>query len=451
MDRWLRFLLVAAVVLLLLLPSVARAQVCTPLEEAVLAVNEARYADALQILQPLAEQGDADAQNVLGGLYIQGWGVDTDFELARSWFEKSAAQGNPMGCYNLGGMYANGIGVEQDCARAVELVRRPAEAGNPIGQVNLGALYADGSRCTPRDFDEALHWFRAAAEQGDPLGQHSLGAMYANGLGVEQDYVTAMSWYRKAAEQGFVESQSILGWMYEFGEGVVPDPEQAVAWYRLAAAQGDARALQRLDALEAGGGEPQDKRLATYMAAPAAALAMEYNHLETVFLMLEIATELHVGDLVVNDDNREEFRAELSAVRTAMSNAMQQRGSVDLRGRYQGEATIACGRLPSMWAEGMAKGYLGDAEIVQAGHEFTLLHEVRADSMHGVEVPGTVVEDALVFSDTMNTDFVFVGHADAGTIVVRPDTEFILAGWPDWVVAPERSDLAACTVTLTRH
>lgn len=451
MDRWLRFFLVAAALLLLLIPSVAFTQQCTPLEEAVIAVNEARYEEALELLQPLAGQGNSDAQNVLGGLYLQGLGVSRDYAQARDWFEASAAQGNPLACYNLGGMYANGIGVTQDCEKAIELVRRPAEAGLPIGQVNLGALYAEGSACTPQDFAEALHWFREAAEAGDPLGQHSLGAMYANGEGVEQDYVAAMDWYVKAAEQGLAESQAILGWMYEFGEGVEPNLKRAAEWYRLAALQGDARAQQRLQAIEAGSDTgPRAKMLATYMAAPAQALAMEYNRVETVFSMIDIATTLHVGGIVIDDANREQMRAEFLAMQEAMLAALRQRGAVDIGGRYAMSATSSCARLPSMWAEGVAGGYLGDPEIRQDGHEFLMLQDVRADIDQSMETPGVIVEDVMIFSDMMNADFIFTGHADAGSIVIRPDSAFILDGWPEWVAAPERRDLEACRVTLTR-
>ncbi len=41
-----------------------------------------------------AEQGNAKAQFELGGMYIQGYGVEEDAELAFEWFEKSALQGN---------------------------------------------------------------------------------------------------------------------------------------------------------------------------------------------------------------------------------------------------------------------------------------------------------------------------------------------------------------------
>lgn len=447
----LRFLRTGAAMLVLLPALFAQAQLCTPLEDAILAVNEGRYDDALELLRPLAEGGDADAQNVLGGLYMQGWGVAQDVAEARRWYEQSAAQDNPLALYNLGGMYANGIGVERDCGRALALVHRPAEAGDPVGQVNLGALYADGGPCIAQDYSEAVRWFSAAAGQGDPLGQHSLGAMYANGTGVPQDYSAAMSWYRKAALQGYAGSQAILGWMYEFGQGVDPDPGQAAHWYRLAAEQGDTRAALRLQAVESGATGAGDSLVAAYLETPAEALALEHARVTLVLNLLDIATTLHFGDLVVTDENREQTQSEFANLRVAIEEAMRRRGAVDFGGRYSASATKACKRIPAMWAAGVAERKLGSPEIRQSGNEFTMLQSLRGDERMPLEMTGTVVEDVLVFADFMNSDFIFVGHGDDREIVFAPGSDYILASWPDWVPAPKRGDLDACRVTLERE
>lgn len=44
--------------------------------------------------QSLAEQGNADAQFLLGNAYYNGNGVPQDYNQAISWWQKSAAQGN---------------------------------------------------------------------------------------------------------------------------------------------------------------------------------------------------------------------------------------------------------------------------------------------------------------------------------------------------------------------
>jgi TPR repeat protein len=51
------------------------------------------YATALQEWQPLADQGDASAQNNLGFMYYKGTGVPQDYVLAHMWWNLAAAQG----------------------------------------------------------------------------------------------------------------------------------------------------------------------------------------------------------------------------------------------------------------------------------------------------------------------------------------------------------------------
>ena len=52
------------------------------------------YATALREWKPLAEQGNADAQNNLGVIYNNGWGVMLDFVRAHMWFNIAASSGN---------------------------------------------------------------------------------------------------------------------------------------------------------------------------------------------------------------------------------------------------------------------------------------------------------------------------------------------------------------------
>ena len=52
------------------------------------------YATALREWKPLAEQGNADAQNNLGVIYNNGWGVLLDFVRAHMWFNIAASSGH---------------------------------------------------------------------------------------------------------------------------------------------------------------------------------------------------------------------------------------------------------------------------------------------------------------------------------------------------------------------
>ena len=72
------------------------------------------FATALKEWQPLAEQGNANAQNNLGLMYVNGQGVLQDYAEAVKWYRLSAEQGNADAQRNLGSMYEYGDGVLQD-------------------------------------------------------------------------------------------------------------------------------------------------------------------------------------------------------------------------------------------------------------------------------------------------------------------------------------------------
>ena len=114
------------------------------LEEGLSAVQRGDYATALQHFEPLAEQGDTDAQFNLGLMYDLGSGVTEDDAEAAMWYRRSAEQGHAVAQFNLGVMYDNGEGVAQNALEAVAWYRRAAEQGYSEAQHNLGVIYASG-------------------------------------------------------------------------------------------------------------------------------------------------------------------------------------------------------------------------------------------------------------------------------------------------------------------
>jgi hypothetical protein len=119
-------------------------------------------ADDLKALQQKAEQGDAEAQFMLGIAYIGGLGVPQDSAQAFQWIRKAALQGNASGQSGLGAMYEGGNGVTQDYAQAAAWYRKAAEQGAATAQALLGKLYRDG-KGIPQDSIEALKWTSLAA------------------------------------------------------------------------------------------------------------------------------------------------------------------------------------------------------------------------------------------------------------------------------------------------
>ena len=79
------------------------------------AYQEGRYPAALRLARPLADEGDARAQSVLGLLYYRGLGgVPENKAEAVTWFRHAADQGDAQAQYNLGLSYAKGEASEPD-------------------------------------------------------------------------------------------------------------------------------------------------------------------------------------------------------------------------------------------------------------------------------------------------------------------------------------------------
>ena len=163
------------------------------------AYDAGHYDAAVQKLRPLADEGDMQAQFLLGQMHESGQGVPIDYAKAAD-----------------------------DYRKAAELDYAPAED-------RLGQLYRRGWGVR-RDYGQAVHWFEASARAGDPAGATDLGEMYAAGLGVPESYAEGIKWYRLAASRGDGRAENDLGLMYEYGEGVGQDIRLAYMWCDLAAA-----------------------------------------------------------------------------------------------------------------------------------------------------------------------------------------------------------------------
>jgi TPR repeat protein len=61
-----------------------------PFEDGAAAYKSGDYATAIRLWQPLADQGNADAQTQLGFMYWKGQGVSPDNSVAVSWYRKAA-------------------------------------------------------------------------------------------------------------------------------------------------------------------------------------------------------------------------------------------------------------------------------------------------------------------------------------------------------------------------
>ena len=114
-----------------------------------------------------AEQGDAGAQNHLGGMYLKGQGVAKDIEQAINWYGKAADQGDADASYSIGLIYKDGYHGDSEASII------------PIKHTLIR---------------KAFIWFTKAAEQGNKRAQFELSLISAG------EYARALLYRRDSGE-----------------------------------------------------------------------------------------------------------------------------------------------------------------------------------------------------------------------------------------------------------
>ncbi len=131
--------------------------VAEPYKDALAAWRRGEYAIAYRIWEPLAHQGDPEAQFYLGYMNEYGQGVTRNDVEAIGWYRMAADQDDAVAQFRLGDLYSSGQG-------------------------------------SPPNASQAAQWYRLAADQGLGGAQFELGMMYAKGNGIPQDHVLAHMW-----------------------------------------------------------------------------------------------------------------------------------------------------------------------------------------------------------------------------------------------------------------
>jgi len=208
--------------------------------------------DQRQALIAAAQAGNVDAQSQLGDIYRVGDEfTKQDYAEALRWYRLAAEQGEPNAENNLGAMYDNAFGVPKDMAEAARWYRLSADQGLSTAQFNLAECLLYGNGVNEDEF-EAAQWLHKAAAQGHIEALSELGDLYRWGHGVERRIVNAAELHVTAALAGNAQSAASLGdyrediekealsgrmlaslclaKMYDRGLGVPEDKAKMLAW-----------------------------------------------------------------------------------------------------------------------------------------------------------------------------------------------------------------------------
>ena len=199
------------------------------LREGEAAFAQRDWRTAVRELKPLADQGNARAQFLMGGVarFNQEAGREDPTE-AINWYRKAAAQGLPEAQRELAFVLLNTK--PPQTAEAVSLYSAAAQGGDAELQFQLGSLYDRGMGVRP-DIAQRQAWWGKAAAQGYAPALTALAQVARAGDGVPKSDAEAARLYREGANRGSSEAAIELARALAAGRGVGRDPVEAWQWY----------------------------------------------------------------------------------------------------------------------------------------------------------------------------------------------------------------------------
>lgn len=206
--------------------------------------QDKRYAPALNILKPLAEHGNDNAQLLLAAYYLE---EIKDKEIGYVWLEKSAQT-------HIKSKKVYGVILikEGNSSKGISLITEAADCGDTEAIELLINLYNgstfDGKYRNPA---KAYKYGYILASKGDKNAQHFIACCLFSGTGTEKNEAEAVHWFTTAAQQGHKDAQRLLGAILMTGcNGQAKDIEAAKRWLNMAAIQGDEEAKSLLKEIE---------------------------------------------------------------------------------------------------------------------------------------------------------------------------------------------------------
>ena len=160
--RTIHHLLAITGVAFTVLPLMPHPATADPVADGLGAYERGDYLAAYRLCLPWAQNGNRDAEFLIGLMYAEGHGVRQSYAEAARWYQDAADDGQDAAENNLGQMYAGGRGVRRSLAQAATLYWRAADQGNHRAQYNLAVAYRDGKGVEQNDV-RAYMWFTLSA------------------------------------------------------------------------------------------------------------------------------------------------------------------------------------------------------------------------------------------------------------------------------------------------
>jgi len=184
-----------------------------------------------------AENGDAEAQFMLGSFYNEGTLLAKDREKGIFWFEKAAAAGNVNAMINCNIRWSYQVKDEHKNHIGRLWGMAAAATSDSIAQYNYAVTFQNGEY-GQADIRRAIRFYRLSARQGNADAKCNLARAIIEGDGVKQDIVKGVELLNEALDQDNAMALYIAGHYLLEGDIVEQDIDLAYEYFVESSKQG---------------------------------------------------------------------------------------------------------------------------------------------------------------------------------------------------------------------
>lgn len=248
--------------------------------------------DYSESLAQRANQGEIEAQYLLGKAYLTGKNIDKNKDQAKEWLKKSAENGYAPAMRFMGVLSRN------NDSEAIFWWEKAANLGDSISKLNLGYHYYNTKNITL-----AEKWLISAIESGSPEASIYLFLLYNENKGskkLKKDHRESFKWLKTYSDSD-INIKICLAQSYEYGLGTKADTSKAIQIYEQLAESGDTYAINKLGVMYSkGNGTPKDLTKAAELFKKSADLGDEwgqYNYADALAYGKGVAKDIELAEI----------------------------------------------------------------------------------------------------------------------------------------------------------
>lgn len=193
------------------------------------------YISAEELLIPLADGKNVEAQIALATIYQKGGEVSKNEGKAIYYFLAAADSGSAIAQHNLGLIFYYGIGIKSSKKSALKWFSASAEQGYLESKIYVEKLSTETQVLeinATKNIDSALPDLftkhLSSAKEGNATSQYIVSQYYSKGSGVEKNTTLGMKYLKASSDQNYSSAQLALGLAYLNGIDIEVNYDKAL-------------------------------------------------------------------------------------------------------------------------------------------------------------------------------------------------------------------------------